>query len=387
MPENFVNDTSSFLDIPFSKLTRLVLPVILFILPAAMIILQYKPGTSFTSIVAFGEKYNASVLPELSRLQRYVYPDTGYDGQFYAQLAVDPGLGNPGLARALDNPTYRARRIFLPALSYLIGLGIPNLAVQVYAVINLVFFGLLLGTLIYFTKPKTLKDYLVIMAISWTSGVIVSIARALTDLPASALALLAAFLQGTGALPLFASAILCKETSVLSILSIAWPFPFGPKNIGNALLRILIVVIPFAGWVLYVNNRLGSGLAMGIQNFEIPFWALAKHLWETGIDLGASVNKITVFEFLAPISLLIQALYLVIKPRLNSPIWRMGIGFAVLLFFLGGSVWVQQLNFTRSVLPLTIAFNLLLAHPDEKHFGLWFISGNLGLAWALVTIL
>ena len=57
---------------------------------------------------------------------------------------MDPGLRNPGLRGALDLPAYRATRILLPFLAHVTGLGRPNLIIQVFALLNPLFWRLLL---------------------------------------------------------------------------------------------------------------------------------------------------------------------------------------------------------------------------------------------------
>jgi hypothetical protein len=369
------------LDHKLSNFSRTLIPLIWMVLPVVLLGLQLRPSASLSVIICFGSQFDATLLDEVRSIPHLVFPGTGYDGQFYAQLALDPSLRNPQLSTALDNPVYRGRRILLPALAYLLGLGIPGLIIQAYALINLLFFGLLVGGLIYFYKPTSLQDYLVITAIVWTTGCLVSVTRALVDLPASVLTLLAVFMQGTGALPVFLAAVLCKETSALSILSIAWPKTWNWKQTGSALLRASLVFLPYLGWLYYVQIHLGSGLALGIKNFEIPFVAFAQHFWGTIHSLLISFNFYDLSELLALVSLTVQAVYLLKKPRIDSPIWRMGVLFAVFYFFLGSSVLVQQLNYTRALLPLSMAFNLLLNRSQEKHFGRWFVLGNIGLTW------
>jgi hypothetical protein len=372
---------NSLLNYRLSKLSRLIIPLIWIVLPVVLIVLQLKPGSSIYTVICFGSQFDSVALNEVKSIPHIVFPGTGYDGQFYAQLAIDPSLRNSQLTTALDIPVYRARRILLPALSYVLGLGIPWLILQAYATINLLFFGLLVGCLIYFYKPATLKDYLVITAIVWTTGALVSVTRALVDLPASVLTLLAVFMQGTGSLPVFLAAILCKETSALSLLSVAWPKTWNWKQIGVALSRAGLVLLPFLGWLYYVQLHLGSGSVLGVKNFDFPFVALVQHLWLAGRSLSVSFNFYNLSEILAPVSLIIQVVYFLKKFRFDSPLWRMGIVFAVLFIFLGSANWVQQSNYTRQFLPLSMAFNLLLNRSDEKHFGWWFVLGNMGLTW------
>jgi hypothetical protein len=54
------NKPSSLLDIPFSRLGRWLLPVILMILPAGLAGLQFKPDTLFTNLKATKRHNKAS---------------------------------------------------------------------------------------------------------------------------------------------------------------------------------------------------------------------------------------------------------------------------------------------------------------------------------------
>jgi len=57
---------------------------------------------------------------------------SGYDGQFYAVLATDPLHLRPETLDRLDNPTYRATRILVPLLAWLLALGRPDAALWTY---------------------------------------------------------------------------------------------------------------------------------------------------------------------------------------------------------------------------------------------------------------
>ena len=68
----------------------------------------------------------------------YVHRDTGgYDGLYYAQIAYDPTLRSPELPRAMDNFSYRARRILPPAAAWFFAAGQPSAIVHVYSFLNI----------------------------------------------------------------------------------------------------------------------------------------------------------------------------------------------------------------------------------------------------------
>lgn len=64
-----------------------------------------------------------------------------------------------------------------------------------------------------------------------------------------------------------------------------------------------------------------------------------------------------------------------------NPWWRVGVAYGVLLLFLGPWVWSGYWAACRAVLPLTIAFNLLL--PANRAFWPLLILGNLSLLHAV----
>ena len=86
----------------------------------------YHPGYGFTALLGLPQDH-AYELPALRAIPHIDYPPSAsYDGQFYAQLALEPLLRNPDIDRALDQPPYRARRILLSWTAWALGLGRPE---------------------------------------------------------------------------------------------------------------------------------------------------------------------------------------------------------------------------------------------------------------------
>src|SRR5690606_4789074 len=92
----------------------------------------------FTALIRFGETHAATQIPEVRALPVALASATGYDGQFYAQIAVAGVLEHPALGTAVPDLSYRARRILLPALAHVLGFGQPWTILQVYALLNVV---------------------------------------------------------------------------------------------------------------------------------------------------------------------------------------------------------------------------------------------------------
>jgi hypothetical protein len=75
-------------------------------------------------------------------------------------------------------------------------------------------------------------------------------------------------------------------------------------------------------------------------------------------------------------------MYLFVKPRFDDEAWRLGIGFVLLLYLLGNSIWVEQNGYCRTLLPLTFSFNLLLhKHEPGTRFTAWYVAGDVGMGW------
>ena len=72
----------------------------------------YVPGKGFTYLVMFGGNMSERYIPALKAINYYQEPDsTGYDAQYYAQIAMRPWLSNRALGAAVDSLPYPARRI------------------------------------------------------------------------------------------------------------------------------------------------------------------------------------------------------------------------------------------------------------------------------------
>ena len=85
-------------------------------------------------------------------------------------------------------------------------------------------------------------------------------------------------------------------------------------------------------------------------------------------------------ELAAPLAITVQVIYLVVRPRPGAIWWRWGIGFVVLVMVLGEKVWVEQAAYCRVLLPLTVAFNMLLYQYEKgRSYVIWLVLGNIAL--------
>ena len=342
-----------------------------------------------------GDVHRTRALPEFAALRPPPVSATGYDGQFYAQLALDPALCRADeLKRALDSPEYRARRIGLPALAWAAGLGRPRAVVTAYALANLLFAAVLAGLLAARTRLERPRDLLLAAALLWTTGTLTSIDRALSDLPASVLMLAAVWMAGrpAGVAGALAAAALMRETSVLG-LAVAAPASFRPRDLLRSAGIAAVVVLPLALWLGWCRVRLGGAGASPTDAFGLPLVAWAERVASAAVDLvreapAAAGNQRgrLLFELLAPLSLAAQALYFAVRREPGDAAWRFGAAWAFLFLFLGPQVWGEQYASTRVLLPLTFAFNVRLhSEPGARGDPAWFVAGNAGLAWMAIS--
>src|SRR5262249_35966942 len=98
----------------------------------------YHPGTGFTALIGFPEA-DSSTSPALRAIPHYTYPAAAsYDGQFYAQRALDPLVRDPDIDHAMDLAPFRARRILFSWTAWAFGLGRPAWILEAYALQNVV---------------------------------------------------------------------------------------------------------------------------------------------------------------------------------------------------------------------------------------------------------
>jgi hypothetical protein len=385
-----------WLDRKLPLVARIAILVVACLIPVCYVSKHYDSQRRFSSLILFGAKFQDAALPEIKAMEPAVDSPYGYDGQFYVQIALDPLLKNPQLRKALDIPGYRVQRIMLPTLSYLLGFGKPAVIVQVYALLNLLFWFMLLFGLVHYLHASTPRDYLCILTIVFTTGALISVQRSLTDLPAATLGFFASALSGASACLMMSMAILTRETSAMFLLKFAWPLPKDRSEVFALTFRAALVIAPLALWLLYVHYSFGASF-QDTGAFGWPFRGWALHVYTNWKALNAMPLKFDLsslidwqwhmFELLALLSAMVQAFCFAIWRSPRCAYWRMGVGFAVMFIFFTSCIFEEQIAFCRAVLPMTIAFNIGLMRLKGSAFALNFIAGNLGLAWGFINTL
>lgn len=355
---------------------------------AVLVLAKFSPRTGFTGLIRFGETWQERRHAALSGLPIATVPNSGgYDGQFYAQIALDPLLHGPGLEEIIDAPAYRARRILVPASAAVLGLGRPGLTLQAYALLN-VLCWLMLGWLLYRQRdPADRLAFARWAGCMFSLGVLDSVRQSLVDLPALLLLVLAANAY-THARPRqstlwLALAALAKETSLLGALALQCDPSLRPFPWRRASLMLIATVLPLALWSLYVRHRLGHAAgSTGLGNFTWPLLGALTQAKDSlrAMFLGNFDSRYT-FSLVAMVGCLTQAWVIWRSPQRASPWGRIGAAYSLLLLILSPWVWSGYWAACRAVLPMTIAFNLLL--PANRSFWPLWIVGNLTVLHAV----
>jgi hypothetical protein len=368
-----------FLTRKLGNKARVLIITVLCLIPALFVARQFSPEHGFTRLLEVGPMYLPQALPQFQALNPATFYRKGYDGQFYAQIAIDPLLRNPQLATALDLPDYRSRRILMPALAWLLGGGRPAAAVTAYILLHVLAWYLLFGLLLKSEQPQTVQEWLCVTATMLTMGALASLQRSLTDLPAATLLVAAAVLAGRSRTAFLALSVLTKEIYAICFWVPLVDLRNKPHAVWRGIAHVSVIILPFLLWAIYVRSRFETHSYGGV-NFAWPFEG-----WIYGII--SLIAHAKVFAVFAALSLLAQLVYLALRPRFDSFYWRAAISFGIASCFLSDDPFGSDVSFTRDLLPTTIGFNVLLMRESSAKFPVWFVTGNIGLLSGLVGLI
>ena len=312
----------------------------------------------------------------------------GFDGQLYAEMALDPLLRDPQLHVALDDPPYRGQRILLSWLAWGLGLGRPFWILNAFAALNLIFWAGMAWLSLRLFRPHGWAGLAGYAATLVTCGVIESMQASLTDLPSFTLILAALTTGGTAGAVVLAVAALIRTTSLIGFVGLAEIPPPWREAMRKNLRYGLIAVVPVACWVVYVLWRFrGRQVGFDGGNLAMPFRGMMEKLGEFSITAvhGPIRWHRFVFELyksyslhalLTIVAVLTQSVYIVLHREWRNPLWRWGA--VVVLYFscISFLSWESHFTITRHALPMTLVFNLLLAARPSKAWLIWFLLGN-----------
>lgn len=359
---------------------------------ASVYVRIWTPEHGITKLLRVGREFDERGTAVFKATPKFIDPYPahrwGFDGQLYAEMALDPLLRDPALHHALDDPLYRGQRILLSWLAWVLGLGQPFWILNAYAAINLLFwvgYAWLAGRLFAPHGWAGLAGYAAVLV---TCGVIESMQASLTDLPSFTLILWAIMTGGTAGAGILAAAALVRTTSLIGFVGLMeFPPPwreFFKKN----LVRGLIAVVPVSLWVAYVFWRFrGREAGFDGGNLAAPFQGMMEKLGEFSVTavhgpirwhrLFFEIYKsYELHALLTIIAVTVQSVYLLLHREWSHRLWRWAAVVVVYFSCISFLSWESHFTITRHALPMTLVFNLLLALRPTKAWLIWFLLGN-----------
>lgn len=312
----------------------------------------------------------------------------GFDGQLYAEMALDPLLRDPHLHVALDDPPYRGQRILLSWIAWAIGLGKPFWVLNAYAAINLIFWVAFAWMSARLFSPLGWSGLAGYAAILLTCGVIESMQASLTDLPSFTLILAALTVGGPPGAVILALAALVRTTSLIGFVGLADFSPRWRESLQKNIGRGLIATVPVALWVAYVLWRFrGRQVGFDGGNLALPFRGMMEKLGEFSVHAVHGpirwhrlffelYKSYELHALLTIIAVVTQSVYIVLHREWRSALWRWGAVVVVYFSCISFLSWESHFTITRHALPMTLVFNLLLAARPSKAWLIWFLLGN-----------
>ena len=311
--------------------------------------------------------------------------DGGYDGQFYARLALVPLLRDPAIDSTLDSPGYRARRILFSWTAYILGLGRPAWVLEAYALQNVLVWLIFAWLLLRWLPIGSRRSFALWAGCLLTHGMLSSVGNALLDAP-SALLLAFAVVAAEANRPWLTTAVLglsglARETNLLGTTMLARFVEPSRRSILRVIGWGLLTLVPALLWMDYMRSiyRHGAFATAGVVTTPV-----AGLLWKIGriaADLKASgMTATVVFSACAVIAFITQV---GVIGRLALTTWRdrspwlmLSVAFGLLCLVSHSVVWAGTPGaITRVALPMAIGFNILARQSS------WpvLVLGNLGV--------
>lgn len=358
--------------------------IVLVLLFFAAVARFYHPGTGFTALIGFpaADDFEPSVLRSVPHYQYPAY--ASYDGQFYAQRALDPLLRDPEVDRGMDLAPFRARRILFSWTAYVLGLGRPRWILEAYALQNVVCWVIIAALLTRWLSPSSWRGLALWAACVLSHGLLWSVRFALLDGPSLMFTMWAIASAERGGVLGSAAIVgvntLGRETNILALL--AQPIPGNRKQWARAGLALVLAIVPVLIWMDYLRSIYRSTTLAGTDTFVFPGRGLVQN-WSVVLGRIGSGHSRTESIFAACIllSVVVQAAFIFARREYALPWWRVGCAYAAMLLCLDSVLVAPSTGaITRVMLPLTMGFNILLAREHRAaRFWPWFVAGNLHL--------
>jgi hypothetical protein len=308
---------------------------------------------SFISLARYGGDFRAL----LCLGQRHYHPASldgipragpaGYDGQYYVTLATDPFFRQLDTAKAIDAPAYRAERILIPLLAWLLAAGNAGGAIIAY---QLLCWALGLGA-VYLAARLLVEEgrspWLALLLVP-TAGLVASMIRSTLDATAVffILATLWAYVrrQDTLALALATCAVLTREMSYLVAVAVAFDQLRHRRFVRSAAF-VAVPLAPYMLWQLYLRSVLGPRYLLAHGGFTIPFSWVGEKL--PHVFRSSGVSWMELFGLAAVAATTVAFILLLAQPKGWTPTAVAYLAFAGLGLALTYDIYVETWGYAR----------------------------------------
>lgn len=345
--------------------------------------------TVFLALPANAHEYEIPAVQAVPHAHDEVHG--GYDGQFYAQFAVDPLLRDPAIDRAMDNPAYRAHRILLSWTAWALSGGQAARAIKIFAWQNIVAWLLMAWVLTRWCAPTSARGFVLWAGVLWSHGWLFSVRNALTDGP-SVLLIALAVLAAERNRPWVAACItgvsgLARETNVLAGALLLQRIDRRPRSWLLVAAGLLLCLLPLAIWLDYLRSIYRDAAFVGGDHLTVPLSGFARKvaltaggLWSSGPTAATVASATVLAGMVAQAVALVWCSWRWWRDRTASPSWLLVAGPFLLLGVVAHPVvWEGSPGaITRVTLPLTVGVNALLAASPRAPWAL-ILTANLGV--------
>ena len=311
----------------------------------------------------------------------HVFQYTGYDGQFYYRMALDPAnLHTTAFGITMDAP-YRFMRIGYSALAWLVSLGQHAAVPYALVAINVAALGALayLGGIL---AQEAGRHALWGLLLAGYFGLMDSLSRDLTE-PLGALCLIAGILAYRKRHPLLAAAafgygVLTRETVLIvpAVLGVTRIIQIARRRArpGADDLAWIVPAVVLAGWELMVKAATGvfpilsdSGKNAG-QPFSAAFSAIAHNFAHPGTPVSSAPGAVIIWDIEFVVLALFAVAALLSLRATTVPVYERA-SFAVYLvvvFSLAPTNWDGYADLRSFVEVYLLAVLILLAAPRRR---------------------
>ncbi len=360
---------------------RSAVPGILFFLAALaaiegrLVLLDHR---DITELLRVGSVYgHPGQVPRGVHVFRY----TGYDGQFYYRMALDPAnLHKTAFGITMDAP-YRFMRIGYSALAWLVSLGQHAAVPYALVAINVAALGALayLGGIL---AQEAGRHALWGLLLAGYFGLMDSLSRDLTE-PLGALCLIAGILAYRKRHPLLAAAafgygVLTRETVLIvpAVLGVTRIIQIARRRArpGADDLAWIVPAVVFAGWELVVKAATGVFpiLSDSGKNADLPFSAafsaIAHNFAHPSTPVSLAPGAVIIWDIEFVVLALFAVAALLSLRATTVPVYERAsfVVYLVVVFSLAPTNWDGYADLRSFVEVYLLAVLILLATPRRR---------------------